>query len=224
MRDIEGAVTKKIVDEDLSFHAIRDYVAGDARRHVHWRSTAKTGAMMVRQYEETRRSRIAVVMDLAVAEYNNDAEFELAVSSASSLGLQAVREGREVVIAASAEIPEHARGGVHSLRWLPTLTPRAMLDGMSGVKASENVMGLEQLCAMTSHEARQLSLVFLVTGASVPMKRLRQSAVAFPSDVTVVAVRCEPGAEPTVKSARELRVMTIGMLHDLGHLMVRAAS
>jgi len=77
---------------------------------------------------------------------------------------------------------------------------------------------------MTSHEAEHLSLVFLVTGATVPMKRLRQSAVAFPADVTVVAVRCDPGAEPGVKSARELRVMTIGMLHDLGHLMVRASA
>lgn len=224
MRDIEGAVTKTIVDSDLSFHAIRGYVPGDARRHIHWRSTAKTGELMVRQYEETRRSRIAVVMDLTIAEYTNDSEFELGVSAAASLGLQAVREGREVVIAASAEIPEHTRGAVHSIRWLPTLTPRAMLDGMSGVNASENVMGLEQVSAMTSQAVPQLSLVFLVTGATVPMKRLRQSALAFPADVTVVAVRCEPGAEPTVKSARELRVMTIGMLHDLGHLMVRAST
>ncbi len=224
MRDIEGAVTKTIVDSDLSFHAIRDYVPGDARRSVHWRSTAKTGDLMVRQYEETRRSRIAIVMDLGLACYTTDAEFELGVSAASSLGLQAVREGREVVIAASAEIPEHARGAVHSIRWLPTLTPRAMLDAMSAVEASEHVMGLEQVCAMTSQEVPQLSLVFLVTGATVPMKRLRQSAVAFPADVTVVAVRCEPGSEPTVKTARELRVMTIGMLHDLGHLMVRASA
>ena len=224
MRDIEGAVTKTIVDSDLSFHAIRNYVAGDARRHIHWRSTAKTGVLMVRQYEETRRSRIAVVMDLATPEYTNDNEFELAVSAAASLGQQAVREGREVVIAASAEIPEHARGAVHSIRWLPTLTPRAMLDGMSAVVASEHVMSLEQVSAMTAQEVPQLSLVFLVTGAQTPMRRLRQSALAFPADVTVVAVRCEPGAEPTVKSARELRIMTIGMLHDLGHLMVRAAA
>jgi len=224
LRDVEGAVTKTIVDSDLAFHAIRDYVPGDARRHIHWRSTAKTGAMMVRQYEETRRSRIAVVMDLTAAEYASHEEFELAVSVAASLGLQAVREGREVVIAASAEIPEHAHGTVHSLRWLPTLTPRAMLDGMSGINASEHVMILEQVAKMTRQEVPQLSLVFLVTGATVPMKRLRQSALAFPPDVTVVAVRCAPGAEPQVKSARELRVMTIGMLHDLGHLMVRAAA
>lgn len=223
MRDIEGAVTKTIVDSDLSFHAVRNYVAGDARRHIHWRSTAKTGVLMVRQYEETRRSRIAVVMDLATAEYTTDGEFELAVSAAASLGQQAVREGREVVMATSAEIPEHARGAIHSIRWLPTLTPRAMLDGMSGIDASEHVMSLEQVSAMTAQEVPQLSLVFLVTGALTPMRRLRQSALAFPADVTVVAVRCEPGAEPGVKSARELRIMTVGMLHDLGHLMVRAA-
>jgi uncharacterized protein (DUF58 family) len=224
MRDIEGAVTKSIVDSDLSFHAIRNYVAGDARRHIHWRSTAKTGVLMVRQYEETRRSRIAVVMDLASPEYATEDEFELAVSAAASLGQQAVREGREVVMAASAEIPEHARGAVHSIRWLPTLTPRAMLDGMSGVTSSESVMSLAQVSAMTAQEVPQLSLVFLVTGSQTPMRRLRQSALAFPADVTVVGVRCEPGAEPTVKSARELRIMTVGMLHDLGHLMVRAAA
>lgn len=224
MRDLEGAVTKTIVDSDLSFHAIRDYVPGDSRRHIHWRSTAKTGVMMVRQYEETRRSRIAVVMDLAASAFANDAEFELGVSAAASLGLQSVRDGREVVISASAEIPEHAHGAVHSIRWLPTLTPRAMLDGMSAVNASEHVMRLEQVCEMTRQEVPQLSLVFLITGANVPLTRLRQSALAFPTDVTVIAVRCEPGAEPTVKSARELRVMTIGALHDLGQLMVRAAT
>jgi len=42
--------------------------------------------------------------------------------------------------------------------------------------------------------------------------------------VTAIAVRCEPGAEPTLRSARELRVITIGMLHDLGHLMARGAA
>lgn len=224
MRDIEGAVTKTIVDSDLSFHAIRNYVPGDARRQIHWRSTAKTGVMMVRQYEEARRSRIAVVMDLGSPEYTTDAEFELAVSVSASLGQQAVREGREVVIAASAEIPEYARGAVHSIRWLPTLSPRAMLDGMSALESSEHVMTLEQVSSMTSQEVPQLSLVFLVTGSLTPMRRLRQSALAFPADVTVVAVRCEPGAEPTVKSTRELRIMTIGLLHDLGHLMVRAAA
>jgi len=224
MRDLEGAATSTIVDSDLAFHAIRDYLPGDSRRHVHWKSTAKTGQLMVRQYEETRRSRIAVVLDLDAERYTSDDEFELAVSAAASLALQAVRDGREVVITTSAEIPEHSLGIVHSIRELPTLTPRGMLDGMSELDASVLVMPLEQVARMTAQSSPQLSMVFAVTGSLQPVDRLRATAVAFPSDVAVIAVRCEPGAEPTLRSARELRVITIGMLHDLGQLMARGAA
>lgn len=223
MRDLEGATTSTIVDADLAFHAIRDYLPGDSRRHVHWKSTAKTGRLMVRQYEETRRSRIAVLLDLHAERYTSDDEFELAVSAAASLALQAVRDGRDVLITTSAEIPEHALGIVHSIRELPTVTPRAMLDGMSELNAGTLVMPFEQVARMTAQSSPELSMVFAVTGSLQPVERLRATAVAFPSDVTVAAVRCEPGAEPTLRSARELRVITIGMLHDLGHLLARGA-
>lgn len=224
MRDLEGASTSTIVDSDLAFHAIRDYLPGDSRRHVHWKSTAKTGQLMVRQYEETRRSHIAVVLDLDATRYASDDEFELAVSAAASLALQAVRDGREVLITTSAEIPEHAVGKMHSIRELPTITPRTMLDGMSEVDASVFVMPLEQVARMTAQSSPQLSMVFAVTGSLQPIERMRATAVAFPSDVAAIAVRCEPGAEPTLRTARELRVITIGMLHDLGHLLARGAA
>lgn len=223
LRDLEGATTKTIVDSDLAFHAIRDYVTGDSRRHVHWKSTAKTGKLMVRQYEETRRSRIAVMLDLETDKFASEDEFEMAVSAASSLGLQAIRDGREVVVTASARIPRHARGRMHSIRTLPTLSGIALLDGMASIKMSDEVMPLPEVATMTSQEAQNLSLVFMVTGSVAPLAALRQAAVKFPSDVTVMAVRCEVGAEPTLKTARELGVITIGMLHDLGHMMVRGA-
>jgi len=41
--------------------------------------------------------------------------------------------------------------------------------------------------------------------------------------VAVVAVRAEPGAEPTLRSARELSVLTIGALGDLKAMMARGA-
>jgi uncharacterized protein (DUF58 family) len=52
IRDLEGSPTRRLVDADMSFHAIREYTPGDSRRHIHWKSTAKTGRLMVRQYEE----------------------------------------------------------------------------------------------------------------------------------------------------------------------------
>ncbi len=221
LRDLEGATTKTIVDSDLSFHAIRDYVPGDSRRHVHWRSTAKIGKLQVRQYEETRRSRIAVTLDLDSTLYASEDEFEMAVSCAASIGLQASRDGRELVVTASGAIPRHQRGSVRSLQTLPTLTPLALLDSMSGLEWSEDVMQLEHVARMTTQESPQLSIVFLVTGSLVDLPHLRKAAVAFPADVTVMAVRCEVGAEPTVRSTRELKVFTVGMLHDLGHMLIR---
>ncbi|MFN3866790.1 MAG: DUF58 domain-containing protein, partial [Demequina sp.] len=85
LRDLEGVITPTIVDSDLAFHAIRDYRPGDSRRHVHWKSTAKTGQLMVRQYEETRRSRIAIAIDLDITQYTNEDEFEMGISAAASL-------------------------------------------------------------------------------------------------------------------------------------------
>lgn len=221
MRDLEGVVTSTIVDSDLAFHAIRDYVPGDSRRHVHWKSTAKTGHLMVRQYEETRRSRIAIAIDLDISQYTSEDEFEMAVSAAASLGLQAVRDGREVVITASSRIPRHVAHRVHSIQTLPTLTPLGMLDGMSGIESSVDVMPFELVAGMTAQEAQHLSMVFLVTGSQMSTARLRKAAVAFSADVTVVGVRAESGAQPASQSARELKLLTIGMLHDLAPLMLR---
>lgn len=224
MRDLEGVVTSTIVDSDLAFHAIRDYVPGDSRRHVHWKSTAKTGQLMVRQYEETRRSRIAISIDLDISQYTSEDEFEMAISAAASLGLQAVRDGREVVITTSSRIPRHVAHRVHSIQTLPTLTPVGMLDGMSGIESSIDVMPFEMVAGMTAQEAQHLSMVFLVTGSQLPVDRLRKAAVAFSADVTVVGVRAESGAQPASQSARELRLLTIGMLHDLTPLMLRGSA
>jgi uncharacterized protein (DUF58 family) len=176
---------------------------------------------MVRQYEETRRSRIALVLDLDPTHFTSDDEFEVAVSAAASLGLQAVRDGRDIVVTTSAHIPPHALGHVHAIRTLPTLSPRSLLDGMSGIEASSEVMPFTAVASMTAREAEHLSLVFLLVGSLTSLPDLRKAAVSFPSDVTVVAVRCEPGAQPSFRSLRELHVITLGMLHDLGHLLLR---
>jgi len=223
VRDLEGAPTSDIVDADLSFHAIRPYVAGDSYRHVHWKSTAKTGMLMVRQYEETRHSRLAVVLDLAAAGYASDDEFEMAVSAAASLGVQGVRDGRDVLVTVSADLADDSREQARSIRSLPSLTAKTLLDGFAGVEAGQTAMPLEGVARLTVQSFPELSLAFLVTGSQVELTRLRAAAFAFPPNVAVVAVRAEPTAEPTLRSAKELTVLTIGVLDDLANMMARGA-
>ncbi|MET1018021.1 MAG: DUF58 domain-containing protein [Leifsonia flava] len=223
IRDLEGTPTSDLTDSDLSFHAVRDYVAGDSQRHVHWKATARTGKLMVRQFEESRHARIAILLDLDIAEFESDDEFEMAVSAASSLGLNGVREGRDVLVAVSAPIPEFSRDAVMSINTVPTQTPKAMLDGMAAIESRANVMRLEAVTALTAQSFPDLSIAFLVTGSRMPLTRMRQAAITLPARIRTVAVRCEPGAEPSIRTAREITVITIGALDDLTKLLARGA-
>ncbi|KAA0960201.1 DUF58 domain-containing protein [Microbacterium sp. ANT_H45B] len=223
IRDLDGTPSTRLVDADLSFHAVREYVVGDSQRHVHWKSTAKTGTLMVRQYEESRHARIAIILDLAADSYESDDEFETAVSAAASLALQGVTEGRDVLFVVSDEIPEHSRNEVLAIRTLPTLTPKSMLDATSTVDAADSVMRIEAVTALTVQSYPDLSIAFLVTGSRMPVDRLRRSAIALPAAVEAVAVRTELGQEPTMRTARELSVMTLGALGDLPQMLARGA-
>jgi len=223
IKDLEGTPTRDIVDADLSFHAIRNYAPGDSQRHIHWKSTAKTGILMVRQYEETRRASLAIILDLNSEEYRSEEEFEMAVSAAASISVQGVRDNREVTVSMSAEIPELSRNAVQSIRTLPTITGKALLDAMSEVLESDRAMRLNAVTSLTVQSFPELSIAFLVTGAEMSLTRIREAAVALPQNVTAVAVRCEPGAEPTLKTIGDLSVMTIGALHDLKYLIARGA-
>lgn len=45
---------------------VREYHAGDSLRHLHWRATARTGSLLVRDFEPTARLRAAIFLDTHV--------------------------------------------------------------------------------------------------------------------------------------------------------------
>lgn len=120
VNDLEGIATRKLSDSDVSFHALRAYVPGDDRRYVHWKSTARTGTLMVRQFEETRRSHLLVLLSSRIDDYLSQDEFELAISVAGSLGLQTLHDGQGLSVKTST-------------RDLAARSSRALLDDLSGV-------------------------------------------------------------------------------------------
>jgi uncharacterized protein (DUF58 family) len=78
------------------FLGVRDYRPGDSPRTVHWRSTARAGHLMVREYEELPSARVAIV--LAGLEHGDppDSSFELLVSAAASVALYALSTGHPI--------------------------------------------------------------------------------------------------------------------------------
>jgi uncharacterized protein (DUF58 family) len=224
IRDLEGNPTRRLVDSDMSFHAIREYAPGDSQRQIHWKSTAKTGRLMVRQFEESRRSRMAVVLGVAEPEFADADEFELAVSAAASLGLRAVRDARDLDIVTGSEIPRVVRGRMRAIQHIATVTPRAMLDGFSAIERIENTMPVEAVCRLAAEANERLSIAFVVVGSTVPLQRLRQATLAFPADTAVVGVVCDERAHPRMRVLSGLSVLTVGTLDDLSGLLVRGAT
>ncbi|MFS0705810.1 DUF58 domain-containing protein [Cellulomonas sp. 179-A 9B4 NHS] len=224
VRDLEGMPSAKIVASDLAFHAIREYQPGDSRRNVHWKSTAKVGRLMVREFEETRRSRLALLLGLAADDFADEEELELAVSVFASLGVQALRDGQDAYVATSEEAPRVTRGAVVSLRTLPTATPRALLDATCTLAAGERATPLEDVASLAAGTCPEMSVAFLVVGSVPGADRLRAAAHALPAGTTVIALRCERDADPSARTLREVTVVTIGALGDLGPLIHRTAA
>lgn len=89
---LEGPTSDTAEDGTLTFHSLREYTLGDDLRRVHWRSTARTGVMMVRRMIDVSLPATTVVLDTSPGSYTGKASwstrfetFELAVEVAASV-------------------------------------------------------------------------------------------------------------------------------------------
>jgi len=222
IRDLEGNPTRDLTTNDVSFNSLREYVAGDERRSIHWKSTAKTGTLMVRQFEETRRSHLMVLLSLHDGDCATEDEFELAVSVVGSLGARAIRDGRTVSVVVSALTPPRARRRVRALRSLNTVTRSRLLDDLSAIEPARSALPLADLAGIASEAVSGISVAFLVCGSTLTPRELRAAASRFSAGIEVVAVVCEPEAVPNFRRVGGLTVLTIGYLDDLNKSLARS--
>jgi hypothetical protein len=200
--DLEGKPTNELSASDVSFHALRDYVVGDDLRHIHWKTVARVGKLMVRQFEQTRRSHLIVCLGMNPEEYASDDAFELAVSAAASLGVQAVRE-------------EHDLNIIVAGRELHRESPQRMLDDFSRLEFGASSPSIDKLARDAANTYPDASMAIIVVGAQADPATIHRAVLPFQIDTRVYVVRCEPGIEVTRRSISEAPVIAIGELDDL---------
>jgi uncharacterized protein (DUF58 family) len=107
--------------EPLELYGVRDYRPGDSLAHVHWKSSARRGALVVREFERPSDRRVAVVIDLDRAQPL--ARLDAAVRAAASL-LWAAREAHAeaTLVGWNGQYAEHA-GWEAAMDWLAAVTP-----------------------------------------------------------------------------------------------------
>lgn len=209
MRDLEGQSLQIISDADISFHALREYIPGDDRRHIHWKTSARIGDLMVRQFDDTRRTRTALLVGTNREEYADEAEFELAVSVFASLGTQALLEERDLV----------ALAGDAKMR---IDVPVRFLDGCSRLETSDEARKFHQLPPWLAREVPDASVAIFVIGSNRSVSELRTQLALVDKSIMVLLVQCERGAQPLVRPLGDATLIQIGALGDLQRLMMRA--
>ena len=207
IRDQEGTPSDEISMSDLAFHALREYVPGDDLRHVHWRSSAKTDTLQVRQYQDTRRSHLTVVIDDNHDSYADPEDFETVVSTAASIAARAHRDGTDV----SMLCGEHAVTG----RGLD-----AILDACCRLEpgSSDRVQAVGQAMRL----APQTSWLVLVTGGEAPDDLPGEVRAGLSPDVLLLLVRADGSRATTVSRAKGARLMGLRTIDELPRALVAA--
>lgn len=145
-RELEGSASERPQEGGISFHSLRDYVAGDDLRLIHWRSFAKTGELMVRKNIITSEPRLMVVLDTWQGSYTEES-FEDAVRIAASL-VDAGCESRYPVLfrttgGLEAEALQSGEGRLEIMRILAGVQPDDDDPGLNGViRFAERVEGV----------------------------------------------------------------------------------
>lgn len=120
----------------ITFHKLREYVPGDDLRKIHWRSSARTGTLMVRQNIDVSRPRLTALLVTDRSAYPDPALFEEAVDAVASALVAALRIGVPARLWTSDGAMLGGRGGHDEARvFLDRLADVELTDG-TGLSAA----------------------------------------------------------------------------------------
>lgn len=95
--DLEGPTSDTATEGTLTFSSLREYVRGDDLRRIHWPTTARTGALMVRTHVDTSQPRATLVLDTRDGVWE-PARFEHGIEVVASLAAAFRRVGHGVEV------------------------------------------------------------------------------------------------------------------------------
>jgi uncharacterized protein (DUF58 family) len=194
-------VRRRQTRTEVDFHGLRDWRPGDSRRWIHWRSTARRGQIVVRQFDAARGHDVALFVDLFQPAGAGDPDdfaqrekVETALSLAATLVTDICRRGgcRLLMVVAGAE----------TIR----------LDGRaSGALARQ---ALTRLAVVASRRSEPVPSEFLETLASVPPTCTMILVATRPVDLDQLASDARhPLAQATRARIQPVEVGTTEMSH-----------
>jgi uncharacterized protein (DUF58 family) len=181
-----GVSLASSVGDSEEFLALREYRPGDPLQHVHWKSFARTGRPIVKEFQDEFFERHALVLDTGSGE---DAAFEDAVAVAASFVTTIdTQECLLDLLFVGGEVRHYAagRGQLHA---------EQMLEVLAGVGPSAP-QGFEALArAVLEARAQLASCILVLVSWDEARRRLAESLAASGIEVRAI-LACAPEAAP----------------------------
>lgn len=190
----EGAASDLLPVGSPTFQSVREYVAGDDPRLIHWRSTAHHGSLMVRQHIETTEPRTAVVVDTSRDRYDTPERFEQAMDVAASVVVAAVGAGHLVRLWATSGFTTASAG------WDPT----PCLDALAELELTDDDRLAGVVHAVAEHSHRSSLIVITGEPAGSHLRAVGERSQRF--QVAVVA-SLQPLEHPTLAAPAGVTVL-----------------
>ena len=183
-RHLEGPSSDVSPQGNITFHRLRDYVVGDDLRLVHWRSTARTGTLVVKHNVDTSQPYTVVLFDQRPGGYT-EAAFEEAVDVAASVVVSGAANKAPVEL----RLTDGTRLGGPRLR---DITP--LIDHLTGVEPHAEGSLTAQLLSL--RRSRGGTSFILVTGVLDPATDLPYVTALRRRFDRLVVVSLDPDRTP----------------------------
>jgi uncharacterized protein (DUF58 family) len=189
--------------EGFEFYGMREYIRGDDQRRIVWRAFARTGKLLVREFEQGISDRISIVIDTD-REWHSPGEpsdtFETAVRVAASVGVRHIKDGFSLrLLSNDGELDSNFRGPRARLQYLDAMA--RLTPGKAPLTAA-----LERLV----RSSRRDSHVVLVTSHFDAESAGRANLmIAGGASFTVCAIVWEESDPLTLRRAHEIGAQVV---------------
>jgi uncharacterized protein (DUF58 family) len=158
--------------DGTDFTGVREYRPGDELRRINWKTTARTGSLVVTEYAQGYASDLTIVLDRQASAYADSgigvvSAFEYGVKIATTIGATALRDGSVVRLIASASSAADA----DELREWSEIS--VLLDRMARVEPDGDADLADQLAAV-SGSTKPGSILVVITPRSSDDQALQE--------------------------------------------------
>jgi uncharacterized protein (DUF58 family) len=185
-QELEGPKSDGAPRGGIAFHSLREYEPGDDLRMIHWRSSARTGTLMVKHTVITNEPRLLLVLDTSASSYEGDS-FEDAVRVVASLLAAGVEKRFPTTL--------RSTGGLRATVDPTGLGKTDAMDKLAAVQVGDDA-GLEELVKFVSRREQGVAMG-VVTGQPTREQALAVGRVRSRFDmVTMIQVGERFGRPP----------------------------